>query len=286
MESPANSFYTRFGGSRAAFTIIEALLALSIVGIIMVAACAMMFNMAGIMESLESDNPFSCHVDRVERFLRERLQSSRFSKFAPESLRGKILACDMNVSLSAPPGGEHSDALKICFGVSDDHPAFVCGNGFSGEIVCWLDFSEDGGLSVLWCPAKKDSDTLSDDQRPVYRTKISEYVKRAEYLYNFGENGGWKTEDEIRSGGETSTLLPAFLRLEFSDGKESCERYIPIFSVADASVCKPYSYTKEPSAPTSNSSGRGGGGSSSNASGRRGGGSPNSSSAGGRGGGR
>ena len=240
-------------GSCGGFSLFEVLLAMSIAGIVMTAACGMLFNMVSIMESFESENPFSSHVDRVEKFLNARLSMSRFSAEADESLRGSSLSQDLNISYSRPPDANTSEDLRLCFGVLDDHPLFISSKLISSENVCWLDFSEDEGLSLLWCFAKKEDTFSEDSQRPVYRTKISPYVKSIEYLYYYSDGFGWTWETEIAEGSDASKQLPAFIKLSFENGTEKAERYIPIFGIVDTSFYKPSSYK------SSGSSGGGGG---------------------------
>ena len=246
----------RLGGSRrGAFSLIEVLLAMSIAGIVMTAVCAMLFNMVSIMESFENDNPFVSHVDRVEKFLTSRIAASRFAGAADTDLRGTALSQDLNISYSRPPDANTSDNLRLCFGVSDDHPLFVSSKSITSEKVCWLDLSEDEGLSLLWCFARKEDTLMEDSERPVYRTKISPYVKSIEYLYYYADGFGWTWETEIKEGSDAAKQLPTLIKLEFEHGTEKAVRFIPVFGIADTTFYKPSSYK---SAEGGGSSGGGG----------------------------
>ncbi len=244
------------------FTMLEVLLALVIAGFVMTSMCALLFNMVKIMEHFEEEEGLEAHADCVESFLATSIASSKFSKDAPETLLGSRFTGAVNVSLGRPPEGSALTDLQICYGVEGPHPFYTARLGLSPEKVCWLDFSDEG-LNVLWCFVVPE-DSVFSQERTVYKSPVSKYVKKVQYLYIYSDDRRvW--EDHITDGQDSSKQLPAFLKIDFERGGEKLTRLIPLFTNAD-----PYVYSPEGIGAQSgrSASGQGGGTEASNA-GRR-----------------
>lgn len=220
-----------------AFTLLETLFAIAISGVVMVGACALMFDMASVLRHFEEGEPFDLHVNGVENFLKSALRNSDFPSGMDYSLTGASGTSSGKLLIGNPPDATLAEKRKICFGILNDMPLYIAKRGFSPEKVAWLDFREDEGLYLLWTFIKNEDPDSFTDERCVYEFLISAYVEKFEYVYIEEDTGRWLYEEDmdmLSSSSIAAGSLPKFLKLTFKRGAETFERYVPLSPVVDS----------------------------------------------------
>lgn len=271
-----------------AFTLVEVLLALAISALVMVGACALMFNMANVIRHFENGTPFDMHVNGVENFLKNSLANSAFPSGMDYTLTGSA-SSQKTAAIYAgnPPDSTLAQKSKICFGILDDKPLYLSKRGFSPEKIAWLDFREGEGLYLLWMFVKNENPNSFTDERSVYEIQLSPYVEKFEYIY-IDSDGRWLSEDDmdnLSSSSIAAGTLPNYLKLYFKRGAETFERYVPLARVMDSKFAPAGSSTSASNSRGANSNGAKGQGGSQGGS-QGGGRGNNGGSGGGRGGAR
>lgn len=117
------------GGVSRGFTLIEAVLAISISALVMFGGVALLFDMSKLSESLEMGGSLKSHADGVEGFLR-----SAFSTSSVQSSGdlGETFASnsDKTVYVSKNPDTIGSGDWLLAYGCAYDHPFYVSPTGF------------------------------------------------------------------------------------------------------------------------------------------------------------
>ena len=244
---------------RGAFTLIEMLFALAISGLVMVGACALMFNMSAVLRHFEEGEPFDLHVNGVENFLKCAIKNSAFPSDMDYSLAGASGSAKNNLLVGNPPDATLAEKRKICFGVLSDLPLYIAKREFSPEKIAWLDFREDEGLYLLWTFIKNEDPDSFTNERCVYEFLISPYIEKFEYVY-IEEDGRWIYEEDmdmLSSSTIAAGSLPSFLKHSFKRGDQTFERFISLNSVVDSQFAPSSSSSSSSSSSNSQSSGGG-----------------------------
>ena len=207
------------GGVSRGFTLIEAVLAISISALVMFGGVALLFDMSKLSESLEMGGSLKSHADGVEGFLR-----SAFSTSSVQSSGdlGETFASNSDKTV-------YGDWL-LAYGCAYDHPFYVSPTGFSPEKLCWLEYKE-GVLSVIWKFVKSEE---HDQECALYRSEISRRVANVEYWY-YDDVGAWQLEPQLRDT-TTGSTMPQYVKITFSDGAETDERLIRLDNFTDGGI--------------------------------------------------
>jgi hypothetical protein len=216
--------------TRKAFTLLEAILAMSISTIVMFGCASMLYDMIAVGERLERSWSLKSHADGVERFLQSAVSSSLIMH--PTRIQ-EVLATfpSKTMCLSQPPEMNSASDYYLTFGVNGAHPLFVSPTGFSPAKICWLFHKEDEGLSIIWRHANAE---YENSDAGIYKTKISPFVKEIIYIYD--DENGWEEETEIDS--TDSTKLPYYIKLVFVYGDEKAERVISLSGLVDSQFAR------------------------------------------------
>lgn len=217
------------GGVSRGFTLIEAVLAISISALVMFGGVALLFDMSKLSESLEMGGSLKSHADGVEGFLR-----SAFSTSSVQSSGdlGETFASnsDKTVYVSKNPDTIGSGDWLLAYGCAYDHPFYVSPTGFSPEKLCWLEY-KGGVLSVIWKFVKSEE---HDQECALYRSEISRRVANVEYWY-YDDVGAWQLEPQLRDT-TTGSTMPQYVKITFSDGAETDERLIRLDNFTDGGI--------------------------------------------------
>lgn len=207
------------------------MLAMSVAAVVMFGCCAMMFDMMTTSERLERGWTLKSHADGVERFLRSTLMSSLM--LYPSRIEEVYTQNSSKTLAVARLPDSVSTDYALVFGVNGQHPVFLSPTKFSPAKICWLRLDDDG-LSIVWRHANaedRNSDAI------IYKTKISDFVKKIGYLYP--DNSAWKEEDEPDTTGsniasdQQNSNMPYYIKLYFQYGDEQIERIIPLSGMLD-----------------------------------------------------
>jgi len=226
MNTPANGNCANRGRARAresAFTIIEVLIALAIIGLIMIAMNTFVFSMGELWGRGGDVRLFDLHVRNVSRFLERELRSASFPP--------NVAAGSGAVSVQEIKAATGLDSPLLTFEVREGNRLMVWPERALPEVVCSLAVREGDGLLLLW---HSRLETRFDDDAP-RETTISPWVASMAYDYYDEDSKLWKTETNLRrtSGLQDSYDTPQRLRLTFRHGRLSEESIISLPQVGE-----------------------------------------------------
>lgn len=212
-------FPTRKGGTRdgdAAFTLLEILLALALVGIVLVAMNTFVFSMGELWGRNSEVRLFEQHVRAVTRFLENELRTAAFPP--------AVMAGDAPIEAKEiRPANGVSEHL-LTFELPQGSRLFTWPDRPLPEVVCSLQVRDREGLCLLW--HSRIEKRFNDD--PPRETIVTPLVSGLAYDYYDPEFKNWKSETQLRREGADRYLTPQRLRLTFTYGKLTRETVITL----------------------------------------------------------
>ena len=207
---------------RRGFTLLEILLALSLVGLVLVSMNTFVFSMGELWGNNSDLRLFDQHARAVTRFLESELRSAAFP----------------------PAGRQGTDAIsaqevRAQSGVSDNLLTFELPEGSRlltwpdrplPEVVCSLQVREREGLLLLW-HSRLEKRFADDAPR---ETVITPLVTSMTFDYYDPAFKNWKNEPQLRRDSENRMMTPQRLRLKFVYGKLERENVIALPSTPEA----------------------------------------------------
>ena len=200
----------------AGFTLLEILLALSLVGLVLVSMNTFVFSMGELWGKNTDLRLFDQHTRAVTRFLERELRTAAF-----------------------PPAGQVSteaifaEEIRAQNGVTDHLITFELPEGSRlltwpdrplPEVVCSLQYREREGLLLLW--HSRLEKRFSED--PPRETLITPLVTGLSYEYYDATFKNWKNETQLRRNNDNRVVAPQRIRLKFSYGKLERENVISL----------------------------------------------------------
>ena len=209
---------------RAAFTLLEILLALSLVGLVLVTMNTFVFSMGELWGRKSEVRLFEQHVRAVTRYLEDEL---RTAAFPPAVLAGAAPIVPKEVR---PATGMTENLLT--FELPQGSRLFTWPDRPLPEVVCSLQVRDREGLCLLW--HSRIEKRFNDD--PPRETVITPLVTGMEYEYYDPDFKTWKRETQLRRDTEDADryLAPQRLRLKFAHGKLTKETVITLPSPPEA----------------------------------------------------
>ncbi|MSU69506.1 MAG: prepilin-type N-terminal cleavage/methylation domain-containing protein [Opitutaceae bacterium] len=190
----------------SAFTLIEILLALALVGLLLVALNAFVFSMGELWGRGTDQRLFEQHVRAVTRYLDQEL---RAAVLPPASLIGRAPIAGQEVR----PQDGNSDNL-LTFELPEgtrlvswpDHPL--------PEVVCSLQARGGEGLLLLW-HSRLETKFADEPPREIV---VSPMVTALTYDYYDPDFKRWTTETVLKKDSAGAIETPQRLRLKFTYG--------------------------------------------------------------------
>lgn len=205
---------------RAAFTLLEILLALSLVGLVLVALNSLVFSMGELWGRNTDVRLFDQHVRAVTRFLEQELRSAAL----PPSVEPGATA--ITVQEIRPANGPTDNLLT--FELRAGCRLFAWPDRPLPEVVCALQFRDRDGLWLLW--HSRLEKRFADD--PPRETQITPLVTGMSYLYYDPAFKNWKDEPQLRRDNQNRLETPQRLRLTFTYGKLTRETIVTLPAAA------------------------------------------------------
>lgn len=201
---------------RSGFTLLEILLALSLVGLVLVAMNTFVFSMGELWGRNSDVRLFDQHVRAVTRFLERELRTAAFppaaragtAPIAPKEVRAASGLSETLLTFELPEG---SRLLTW-----PDRPL--------PEVVCSLQVRERQGLCLLW--HSRLEKRFSED--PPRETVITPLVTAIAYDYYDADFKNWKSEPELRRDSDNRYVAPQRIRLKFAHGQLSRETVVAL----------------------------------------------------------
>jgi len=218
------------------FTIVEVLLALTIGGLVLVAATALLITISQAWANRPATrDAFDAHVNGVAHFLAALLDDASLPDQPNSKDEGEI------VDLKNPIGFSDIDDPLVSFFLKEAPPLLFNPHGKSVKVRAYLYPEEGDALSLLWFSElqeleKDEKGNLQPvEEEALMKTIISPFCKEVYYCY-YGEEDD--EEDDIKTWEISSDLLesekkdgfriPEFMKLVFSWDDEDLERTISL----------------------------------------------------------
>lgn len=204
------------------FTLLEILLALSLVGLVLVAMNTFVFSMGELWGRNSDQRLFDQHARAVTRYLENELRTAAFppagladgDAIAAQEVRSRHGITENLLTFELPEG---SRLLTW-----PDRPL--------PEVVCSLQVRDREGLVLLW--HSRLEKRFTDD--PPRETVITPLVTEMSYDYYDADFRNWKNERDLRRDSENQMVTPQRLRLKFVYGKLERENVIALPSTPEA----------------------------------------------------
>jgi len=220
MSAPAvdrtTSGWRTRGRSPLALTLLEILLALSLVGLVLVAMNTFVFSMGELWGRNTDLRLFDQHVRAVTRFLEHELQAAALP---PAATAGSTPIAPQEIR----PQNGASDNL-LTFELLNGSRLLNWPERPLPEVVCSLQVRDREGLRLLWHSRLEKK--FNDD--PPRETVISPLVTALSYDYYDSNFKNWKNETQLRRDAQNAVLTPQRLRLKFAYGKLTRETIITL----------------------------------------------------------
>jgi prepilin-type N-terminal cleavage/methylation domain-containing protein len=218
------------------FTMVEVLLALTIGGLVLVAATALLITISQAWANRPATrDAFDAHVNGVEHFLLALLDDSSLPEQPNSAKEGEI------IDLQNPIGFSDIDDPLVSFFLNEAPPLLFNPHGKSVKVRAYLYPEEGDALSLLWFSElqeleKDEKGNLQPvEEEALMKTIISPFYKEV-YYYYWGEED--HEDDDIKTWEISSELLesekkdgfriPEFMKLVFSSDDEDLERIISL----------------------------------------------------------
>ena len=218
------------------FTMVEVLLALTIGGLVLVAATALLITISQAWANRPATrDAFDAHVNGVAHFLSALLDDASLPALASGGESEEIIA------LRSPTGfGETEDPL-VSFYLKEAPPLFFNPHGKSVKVRTYLYPEESEGLNLLWFSElqeleKDEKGELQPlDEDGLRKTLISPFCEEVFYCY-YGEEDdqdddlkSWEvSRDLLESEKKDGYRIPDFMKLVFVWEEEGLERTISL----------------------------------------------------------
>jgi len=206
----------------AGFTLLEILLALSLVGLLLVGLNTFVFSMGELWGRNADLRLFERHTRAVTRFLEEQLRTAAFPpsarfgspSIAPQEIRPESGATENLLTFELPAG------CRLINWPERPLP----------EVVCSLQVRDRDGLILLWHSRLEKK--FSDD--PPHETLVTPLVTDLSYDYYDPNFKTWKTEPRVQKDNDGKLQTPQRLRLKFTYGKLTRETLIALPATGEA----------------------------------------------------
>ena len=201
--------------AQAGFTLLEILLAVTLVGLTLVAMNTFVFSMGELWGKGTDVRLFDQHVRAVTRFLEENIRTA----VLPPSARAG------STPLSAPevrPASGMSDTM-LTLDLLDGCRILTWPDRPLPEVVCSLQVREREGLYLLW-HSRLEKNFETDPPRELLLTP---FASKMSYDYYEADFKKWTTETTLRKDPSSGQpLVPQRIRLAFAYGKMTRESLV------------------------------------------------------------
>lgn len=220
------------------FTLIETLLALAVGALILTGASALIYTSAQLAMLQHRDDSINLHAAQVSYFLRATLNNRAISA-APSSNAPSTARAGSNSSQSTGFTWQKPENLPLgnnqilSFKLNEAPPVLHwLEHSIPSPIQCYLYFSKDEGLSLLWTPLL--AELQIGDSPPLYQTLLSEKVSKVTYAYYDAVNDRWEIEEDTPDTKDKP--LPTLLVIEFTQSDETITEQIALPELRDFPV--------------------------------------------------
>ncbi len=202
---------------RAAFTLIEVLLALALLAALLTAINQFVFSITEAWTKNQDRFIFVQHTRAVTRHLDELLQTAANSARASTPVAGAAAPAEMRV-----PEGGTADLLAFDLPVGDR--LFVWPSTPLPEVQCALAWRKEDGLVLYW-KSRLEADFADGNPRMAV---LSPFATALSYDYYDATTDTWSTEDALQKDSAGNYETPRRLRIKFHRKDQDIEETIAL----------------------------------------------------------
>ena len=222
-------------GVQRGFSMVEVLLALSIGGLVLLAASALLVTISQAWANRPATrDAFDAHINGVSHFLTAVLEEASVSSFA--------LSKDKKIDLQYPVGFSDAEDPLIHFYLREAPPLFFSPYGSATRVHAYLYLEEGEGLNMLWFSELQELEKndegrmVPEDEDEMRKTLVSPFCAEIFYCYYGDEDAGpddikeWEIQNSLQESDKNndSYRIPAFIKLVFRWDEENLERTISL----------------------------------------------------------
>lgn len=206
------------------FTLVEILLAVSLLGALLLAMSMFIFSMGEIWGRNSEQRLFDQHVRAVTRHVEELLRTAALappssanatsSPIAPQDIRLETGGTDSLLTFELPAGD------RVLPWPEDALP----------DVVCSLAVEEGKGLLLYW-HSKVETRFADDPPRALVLTPFGAALS---YDYYQTDSKTWQNQTRLQKDHDGNWLVPDRLTLHFVHGKMSAETTVALVAPTDA----------------------------------------------------
>ncbi len=202
--------------SKRAFTLLEVILSLALVGMLMVAMNTFVFSMGELWGRNTDKRLFDQHVNAVTRFLTEQIRMAAL----PPSARANA------TPITAPEVRPASGSMEnlVTFEFPAGNRIFAWPDRPLPEVVCSLQMRSHDGLYLLW-QSRLEKGFGTDAPREMLLTPFVTALAYDYYDENFKR---WTKETTLRNDTNNQPMAPQRLRLTFTYAGMTRETIVPL----------------------------------------------------------
>lgn len=212
----------RRASSRAAFTLLEILLALALVALLLVALNTFIFSMSELWGQRTDSRLFEQHVRAVTRFLVHELRAAAL----PPAARPN--STPIALQEIKPQNGMMDKMLT--FELPAGSRLFTWPERPLPEVVCSFQARQNEGLILLW-HSRLEKNFETDPPR---ETLVTPLVSELKYDYYETDTNRWTTEAALKTDPQGQPMTPQRLRLTFTYNKMKRESVVTLPSPGEA----------------------------------------------------
>jgi len=191
----------------AAFTLLEILLSLALVGLLLVAMNTFVFSMSELWGLRTEHRLFDQHVRAVTRFLDKELRVAALPPYAQAD------STPIALQEVQPQNGLMENMLT--FELPAGSRLFTWPERPLPEVVCSFQVRANEGLVLLW-HSRLEKNFETDPPR---ETVVTPFVTALGYDYYDVDANRWTTETTLKMDPQGKPMTPGRLRLKFTYGK-------------------------------------------------------------------
>jgi prepilin-type N-terminal cleavage/methylation domain-containing protein len=203
--------------ARAAFTLVEVLLALVLLAALLTAMNQFVFSITEAWTKSQTQFVFVQHTRAVTRHLDQLMQSSANSARASNTTVGGVVPEEYAV----PEAGTEN---LLAFDLPVGDRLLTWPGAPLPEVHCALGWREKDGLVLYW-KSRLEADYETMDPRIAV---VSPFVTALTYDYYDKTTDTWSTEEALQKEGGTTLVAPRRVRLNFKRGDREYEEVITL----------------------------------------------------------
>lgn len=202
---------------RSGFTLVELLLAISVMAMLLVALFTFIFSMGEIWGHGSEKRLFDQHVNAVTRHLEAMFRRATLPLGA-----GGAKAEPFTIRELRAGGGVNGDMLG--FDLADGDRLMVWNGPPLPDVQCSIGLDSTRGLMLYW-QSKLEIDHATEPPRVAL---ISPFVTRIDYLYRDEDTGSWRSGTAPQKSAEGHWEVPDSIKLTFAHDGITAERTITL----------------------------------------------------------